>query len=103
MDKITVIKKQVLKTEWSERIRQCSESGLTVAEWCRQNNINPKAYYYHLRKIRNEICVKIPVPVMTVPEVSPVVKISIGDVTAELSEGTSENMMTAVIRALSNA
>ena len=40
MDKITVIKKQVQKTEWSERIRRCSESGLTVAEWCRQNNIN---------------------------------------------------------------
>lgn len=103
MDKITVIKKQDQKTEWSERIRRCSESGLTVAEWCRQNSINSKTYYYHLRKIRKEICGQIPVPVMTVPEVSPVVKISIGDVTAELREGTSENMMTAVIRAIRNA
>ena len=56
MDEIAIVKKQVQKAEWTERIRKCSESGLTVSEWCRENGINLKTYYYHLRKLRKEIC-----------------------------------------------
>ena len=103
MNEIALVKKQVIKAEWAERIRQCRESGLTVSEWCRQNSINPKTYYYHLRKIRKEICEQIPVPVMTVPEESHKVKVSIGNMTAEIPEGISEQMMTSLIRAMRNA
>lgn len=103
MDEIALIREQVRNAEWTERIRQCRESGLTVTEWCRENSINPKTYYYHLRKLRKEICEQIPVPVMTVPETNPSVKIHIGDVTAEITEGISEQMMTSLIRAIRNA
>ena len=103
MDKIALVKKQVIEAEWSEKVRRCRESGLTVAEWCRENGINLKTYYYHLRKIRKEICEQIPVPVMTVPEESHSVKISIGDMIAEIPEGISEQMMTSLIRAMRNA
>lgn len=100
MDEIAIVKKQVQK---AERIRQCSESGLTVSEWCRENGINLKTYYYHLRKLRKDICEQIPVPVMTVPEGSHSVKLSIREVTAEIPEGISEQMMTSLIRAMRNA
>lgn len=103
MNEIALVKKQVIKAEWAERIRQCRESGLTVTEWCRQNDINPKTYYYHLRKIRKEICEQIPVPVMNIPEEFHSVKISIGDMIAEIPEGISEQMMTSLIRAMRNA
>ena len=103
MDEIAIVKKQVQKAEWTERIRKCRESRMTVAEWCRQNSINPKTYYYHLRKIRKEICEQIPVPVMKVSEESHSVKINIGDITAEIPEGISEQMMTSLIRAMRNA
>ncbi len=103
MDRIAEIKKQVQKEEWADRIRQRSESGLTVTEWCRQNSINPKTYYYHLCKIHKEICEQIPVPVMTVSEKCPTVKIQIGETVAEIPEGTSEQMITSVIRAIRNA
>lgn len=103
MNEIALVKKQVIETEWAERIRQCRESGLTVSEWCRENGINLKTYYYHLRKLRKEICEQIPVPVMTVPEICPTVKVQIGDITAEISEGTSEQTITSVIRAMRNA
>lgn len=66
MDEIAIVKKQVQKSEWAERIQWCIESGLTVSEWCRENGINLKTYYYHLRKLRKEICEQIPVPVMKV-------------------------------------
>jgi len=42
------------------------------------------------------------VPVMTVSEEYASVKISIGDVTAEIAKGISESMMTAVIRTMQN-
>lgn len=77
MDKIALVKKQVIEAEWADKISQCRESGLTVSEWCRQNSINPKTYYYHLRKIRKEICEQIPVHVMTVAEESHSVKVNI--------------------------
>lgn len=103
MDKIALVKNQVIEAEWADKISQCRESGLTVAEWCRQNNINVKTYYYHLRKIRKEICEQIPVPVMTVPEESHSVKVNLGNITAEIPEGISEQMMTSLIRAMRNA
>lgn len=103
MDEISIVKKQVQQAEWAERIRKCSESGLTVSEWCRENGINLKTYYYHLRKLRKEICEQIPVLVMTVPEECHSVKISIGEVTVEIPEGISEQMMTTLIRAMQNA
>lgn len=103
MDEIAIVKKQVQKAEWTEKIRKCSESGLTVSEWCRENGINLKTYYYHLRKLRKDICEQIPVPVMTVPEGSHSVKLSIREVTAEIPEGISEQMMTSLIRAMRNA
>ena len=103
MNEIALVKKQVMESEWAERIRQCRESGLTVSEWCRENGINLKTYYYHLRKLRKEICEQIPVPVMTVPEMNSSVKVQIGDITAEIPEGISEQMMTSLIRAMRNA
>ena len=103
MDEIAIVKKQGQQAEWAERIQRCSESGLTVSEWCRENGINLKTYYYHLRKLRKEICEQIPAPVMTVPEESHSVKISIGEVTAEMPEGISEQMMTSLIMAMRNA
>ena len=103
MNEVALVKKQVIEAEWADKISQCRESGLTVSEWCRQNSINPKTYYYHLRKIRKEICEQIPVPVMTVPEICPTVKVQISDITAEIPEGISEQMMTSLIKAMRNA
>ena len=32
------------------------ESGLTVRQWCRENGILPKTFYYRLRVLREEAC-----------------------------------------------
>lgn len=103
MNEIALVKKQVIEAEWVERVRRCRESGLTVSEWCREKGINLKTYYYHLRKLRKELCEQIPVPVMTVPKMNSSVKLKIGDITAEIPEGISEQMMISLIRAMHNA
>ena len=48
-------KRAVLLQEWTRMIKQRQESGLTVIEWCSQNNIKPTCYYYRLSQVRKEI------------------------------------------------
>lgn len=50
MDKISEIKTDLLMREWAEMVRECRSSGLTVKEWCINNN------YYRLKRVRNFIC-----------------------------------------------
>ena len=34
------------KIEWETKIRQQRESGLSIEQWCRQNQITPCSFYY---------------------------------------------------------
>ena len=53
---IARIKSKVKCDEWQEQVNSQITSGLTVKEWCRQNNVNAKTYYYHLRRVREKLC-----------------------------------------------
>ena len=46
MNEITKIKNEVKLKHWAKMVKSRNESGLTVTEWCSQNGINPKTYYY---------------------------------------------------------
>ena len=52
MDKIREAKKAIQLKNRKEEIEAQMSSGMTVSEWCRTNNIAPKNYYYHLRRVR---------------------------------------------------
>ncbi|MBR1736938.1 MAG: hypothetical protein IJ736_07985, partial [Firmicutes bacterium] len=52
MNKIRETKRCINLKNWKEEIESQISSGLSVKEWCLQNNINQKSYYYHLRKVR---------------------------------------------------
>lgn len=54
MDKLTVASHEAKLALWTGRIRECKASGLTVKEWCRQNGLGDKSYYYWMRKIKKE-------------------------------------------------
>ena len=67
------IKTDVKWEEWKEQVNSQITSGLTVKEWCRQNKVNEKTYYYHLRRVREKLCdeqehsvVPVNVPELTV-------------------------------------
>lgn len=45
---------EIRTQQWAEMIRQCNASGLTRKEWCRQNGISTKTFYYRQKQIRNE-------------------------------------------------
>jgi len=56
IDKISRVQEEVKLREWSKKIQECKSSGLTVAQWCENNNLNIKTYYYRLRKVRESLC-----------------------------------------------
>src|SRR5690606_40841733 len=39
---------------WQERVDQCRASGMSVAAWCRENEVSEQQMYYWLRKFRSE-------------------------------------------------
>ena len=45
---------QVRSNNWIQLIHARQESGLTVKDWCSQNNVSLHAYYYWLRKLRKQ-------------------------------------------------
>lgn len=44
--------------QWTQIIQQCQSSGLTNKEFCEQNRISVKTYYYWLKKIRTALAEK---------------------------------------------
>jgi len=38
--------------EWAKAITEKSRSGKAVKEWCAENDISPRVYYYRLRQVR---------------------------------------------------
>jgi hypothetical protein len=39
--------------QWTKLVQSCADSGLTKKEWCSQNNIKLKTYFYWQRRVRN--------------------------------------------------
>ena len=48
MDKSTRI---VLLQRWSAEVAACNQSGMSKGDWCRENGVNPKTFYYHQRMV----------------------------------------------------
>jgi len=58
----TILTKQVKLHQWSEIFQMRKTSGLTIAEYCRENSIQPSKYYYWLKRVRQAACAQLPVP-----------------------------------------
>ena len=116
MDKVTLAKNQLRAENWRGLISACQQSGQTVINWCAQNCINVKTYYYWLRKLRarelEEKELLLPVPEQKqvvfkqleiqapVAGTQAAVIIRLPSATVEVAEGTSLSTIEAVLTAL---
>ena len=55
MDKIGSIKKEITHRKWQEMYESYISSGKNVTEWCAENGISKKTFYYRLRQIRKDV------------------------------------------------
>ena len=51
---ITAVKQDVRLREWAEQLEAQQASGLTVLQWCAENGIRTKSFYYRLRRVREQ-------------------------------------------------
>ena len=51
---ITAAKQEVRLKEWAEQIERQKASGLTMQQWCAENNVDPRTFYYRRRKVREQ-------------------------------------------------
>lgn len=110
------IQHEALLTEWKQIITTCRGSGLTISQWCRQNNVKESRYYYWLREIRNEalamrapaanqsVFAEVTVPALASGQSSNkndvCAVIRINQTAVEIYNGASPSTITAIIQAL---
>ena len=107
MNEIARVKKEIRLAQWAEMVRQRSESGLTVTDWCKQNGINLKTYYYRLKRMRQSLCNEIEqhdiVPVEPTAGIETTVEkieLSVGDVKLSLPDDFNESTLRRLLGVL---
>ncbi len=99
---IAAVKESVSKETWEGRIRACQNSGMSVRAWCEENGINRGAYYFHLRKLRENILSEnriVPITPSGKAEVRNI-RIRQGDIEITLPEEATSEQLTAILQVL---
>ena len=116
MDKIT---HEMRLKHWTPIISECRNSAVPVRAWCIQNNIDEKKFYYWQRRIREEAFdtlkkkesqnqtnfVKLSVHndiLKNIPSFKPDIIIHIGNNILELSNTVSEELLSKVLKVMSD-
>lgn len=107
MNEIARVKKEVKLAQWAEMVKSRNESGLTVTDWCKQNGINLKTYYYRLKRLRQAVCNEIEqhdiVPVKLILETEPTsekIELSVADVKISLPDDFNESTLKRLLGVL---
>ena len=111
------------RQSWGLMLREQASSGLSVREWCKQNNISVKSFYYRRNKVQEmmldsgegprfaELIKPIPVidDALTGPASGssfgfvPQLTISAGDMVIGVSCNTPKQLLSDVLRVINNA
>ena len=98
---LSAVKQDVRLQEWSAQIEAQQASGLTVQQWCMENGIKPKTYYYHLRKVREQFLDSSPAIVpLNVPQQSADIRIEKNGVQISLPVNIAPDTLLALVQSL---
>ena len=101
MESVIQVRNEYRKQQWTQIIRECQNSGLSNKEYCRQQGISEKTYYYWLRKLRSEAAEGIPQIVEVEPPANEdKVYIRFRGAELALPAGTDVEAIAAVLRSL---
>ena len=102
--------------EWSQKVADCRQSGLSVKRWCSGNGVTPKTYYSWQKKVFSfmveqqrlqletaepEHCfVELPAQQMQQPSGDLVASVQIGGTVVNLYSGVDPKMVQALMQTL---
>ena len=98
---LATVKQEVRLQEWSAQIEAQQASGQTVQQWCAENGINLKTYYYRLRKVREHFLDSSPAIVpLNVPQYNADIRIEKNGLQVSLPANISSDTLLALVNAL---
>ena len=98
---LATVKQEVRLQEWSAQIEAQQASGQTVQQWCAENGINLKTYYYRLRKVREQFLNSSPAIVpLNMPQQSADIRIEKNGLQISLPANISSDTLLALVNAL---
>ena len=108
MDRIESISLGIRHKAWRDMYESYLSSGKTVIEWCAENGISKKTFYYRQRQIRKDVIETDEshdiVPITAIPEqqknTDASIKIHGSGISIELPVGISPEVLIAAIRGL---
>ena len=103
--------------EWSQRVADCRQSGMSVKRWCEENGVTPKTYYSWQKKVfsfmveqqklqleteEQEGCfVELPPPQQVQQAAGDLVaNIQMGQASVNIYSGADSKMVQALLQAL---
>ena len=103
MADVLAVRDEYRAQSWAKVIQECSSSGLSNREFCRQRGISEKTYYYWLRKLRSQMAETAgPQLVQLDPAVVPddVLQIQFRGAELKLPAGVDVNAVAALLRSI---
>ena len=98
---LAAIRQDVRLQEWSAQIEAQQESGLTVQQWCIENGIKPKTFYYRLKKVREQYIDSAPAIVpLNVPKQSTDIRIEKNGLQISLPANISPDILLVLVQTL---
>ena len=98
---LAAIRQDVRLQEWSAQIEAQQASGLTVQQWCIENRIKPKTYYYRLKKVREQYIDSAPAIVpLNVSQQSADIRIEKNGLQISLPANISPDTLLALVQML---
>ena len=84
--------------EWSEKVQACRSSGMTVKEWCEQNDVCAKTYYTWERVYLAGVSKQLTIPEQLPAQVGQLVRIE----PTQLRDEDEGSMSVPPVQAISN-
>lgn len=100
---IQAVKQEVRIRNWEAEVAACTSSGLTVQQWCRDNGISVKTYYYHLRKVREAMLSENCIVPLAAPKKSANIEINTGDINISVPTDCPAEALVTILKVLKNA
>ena len=97
---IQLAKNQIKLQNWAAELQTYNSSGMTVQQWCAENGISVKTYYYRLRKVREAMLSENRVVSIGTQQLSDKIEIATDDIRISLPAGCSAQTLQTVLRTL---
>jgi hypothetical protein len=98
---ITTVKQELRLQAWSAQIEAQQTSGMTIEQWCAENGISRKTYYYRLKKVREQYLESVPAIVpLNAPQQSSDIRIEKNGLQISLPANISPDTLLALVQSL---